>query len=213
MGGQIGTFIRFSDGSVLGKNTWTNSIFSRFKCYEFQKEDKEFIYNSFHVDDEDCFYPDQYGFLYVDFIDRKILHSQDYSIPLKINIGTFYSIGDTFNSIEKCINSKIINKIEYYDHAGGFADIETKPTFYETMCEVDPEFTKIAPGRFDVDSLLETFKNTSILVINFFISGWKEFQYDQNISDFNKAFDVINKELPLSKSDKICWENFSRFME
>lgn len=106
MGGYVTALIRFSDGSLLGKESWTNRIIPAMRTYEFLMEDKDFIYNSFHKDDYDSRCPSEYGLIFFDFLKKKVFSVQSYSNP-----GVFYIISTSIRHEESGINKLLENNM------------------------------------------------------------------------------------------------------
>lgn len=106
MGGYVTTLIRFSDGSLLSKESWTNRIIPAMKTYEFLTEDKDYIRNSFHKDDSDFKCPSEYGLIFFDFLKKKVFSVQSYSNP-----GSYYSVTVAMRQEDEDINKLFKNKM------------------------------------------------------------------------------------------------------
>lgn len=90
MGGSVTILIRFSDGELLGKSTYTNSFYRKCSLLGFQSEDKNYINGIFSSYDHDMLVPVSYGFTYFDFVERKIINLQDHYNPTEITFSEYY---------------------------------------------------------------------------------------------------------------------------
>ena len=113
MGGYVTALIRFSDGSLLSKESWTNRIIPAMKTYEFLTEDKEYIRNSFHKDDSDFRCPSEYGLIFFDFLKKKVFSVQSYSNPGSYN-GTTVAMRHEDSDINRLFENKMISKAVYH---------------------------------------------------------------------------------------------------
>lgn len=144
MGGSVTVIVRFSDGEVLSRETWTNRFAWKCKSIEFLKEDKDFIKNSFHKDDADIGYPSEYGITIFDFLKRKCLSFQGYSNPSKISFATCAYDNDDIKSFNILRENGIINRIacNYKNRKQEIILPSAVKTFNESILEIDLEFKK-----------------------------------------------------------------------
>lgn len=112
MGGYVTALIRFSDGELLSKESWTNRIIPEMKTYEFLKEDKEYIRNSFYKDDADFRCPSEYGLIFFDFLKKKVFSVQSYSNPGAYDVITI-AMRHEEKDINKLLENKMISKAVY----------------------------------------------------------------------------------------------------
>lgn len=125
MGGSVTAIIRFSDGEILGKHTWTNSFFHYMKNVNFIQENKKYIYDllEHNPEDKNKFTSTEYGIIVVDFLKKKIVSCQMYSDPSTASlISAFISSDETTeSSYNELIQDGYIKSIFSY-HDRGYTD-------------------------------------------------------------------------------------------
>ena len=120
MGGSVTAVIRFSDGEILGKETWTNSFFHHMKNVNFIQENKKYIYDLLEYDPEEknVFNATEYGIIVIDFLKKKIVSCQVYSNPSTASIVSAFISSDktTEASYDDLIQSGYVKDIlSYHD--------------------------------------------------------------------------------------------------
>lgn len=114
MGGSLTTMIRFSDGEILSKETWTNRISFYLQSLEFLNEDKEFIKTKiFHKDDADFRAPSEYGIVFFDFMKRNVISLQDYSDPSECSLLFTLSSIDRDEQFNRLLSAGYLKEIIY----------------------------------------------------------------------------------------------------
>lgn len=194
MGGYVTILVRFSDGEILGRTVHTNNFYIQCKKLPFQKEDKNFIKSILSGPDTyECFYPEQYGFTYFDFINRQIYDSQCYSNVIDITYSEFnigrYSDDDILNLLKNKI-CKINNITSDYKEFVLVQEIIEK--YFNNGKKINDIFS------FIIDKKLYNLYFTNVT--------WK-YKSIENIDDDDrlKIIEKIVKELNLSNELLESW--------
>lgn len=191
MGGSVTILIRFSDGELLGKSTYTNSFYKKCSLLGFQSEDRNYINSIFSSHDHDMLVPDSYGFTYFDFIERKIIDLQDYTDPTQIALTGYYLGRYTDKDIVQLVNNDYIKFIEFNDK----------------------EYTNVKKGN----SVSEIMEHTTNVPFKYNVLSRSNFHLDWNYHNINNIssddeikshMKSLYKEMFLSNYEKSQYEEF-----
>ena len=117
MGGYITVMIRFSDGEILSKETWTNRISYYMQSVEFLKGNKEFIKsNAFHSEDSDYRCPSEYGLVFFDFMKKKVMSIQDYGDPSTFDLMLAICSRDKEENLNDTIKAGFVSVAHYKNY-------------------------------------------------------------------------------------------------
>lgn len=212
MGGQVTAMIKFSDGSFISKSTYINSFCKYRKYADFHLEDKNFIENMFSPNDEILYYPDQYGFIFVDFKNKEMIEYEHYDCFDRINGFELFFDESLFTEINRSIKLGYITKIIIVET--GIDDSSEEKIIdssYDVLSIYDE--LNLREEKFKDYQDLKTFlyKDNALFNKAYPIFYYTDFKYlDISNKKFN-LYDIlkrITKSIPISKKDIVEWETF-----
>lgn len=208
MGGSLTTMIRFSDGEILSKETWTNRISFYLQSLEFLNENKQFIKTEiFHKDDMDYRAPSEYGIVFFDFMKRNVISLQDYSDPSECTLLLALSSIDKEDEFNRLLSAGYLKEAVYKDfrdesqnYREPLGDIERIQDFFFNKYP----FLKSFIQHLDIDYSQLSLRDIDEIHRNYLLRKYKNPTQDELIEwANNNSFSLTKEDFIEPDSDKI----------